>query len=139
MEKKQSPVDNILGGVAALIVGIIIVSLKDKSSSFYFGPDKSGITDVVGVLFIFVAVALIGVGVVRMMHKDEEYYDYEPTPVEDFTERLKEEEKPVPAPAPVVVRVEKPKEKKMVFCPYCGTAQDEDYKTCESCGAGRRK
>ena len=52
MEKKQSPMDNILGGVAALIVGIIIVSLKDKSSSFYFGPDKSGITDVVGVLFI---------------------------------------------------------------------------------------
>ena len=44
-----------------------------------------------------------------MMHKDKEYFDYEPTPVEDFTERLKEEEKPVQAP---VVRVEKPQEKK---------------------------
>ena len=47
MEKKQSPMDNILGGVAALIVGIIIVSLKDKSASYYFGSHDSGVTGVV--------------------------------------------------------------------------------------------
>lgn len=31
-----------------------------------------------------------------------------------------------------------PREKKTVFCPYCGTAQEEDYKTCDSCGAARK-
>lgn len=29
-------------------------------------------------------------------------------------------------------------QKKYVYCPYCGTAQEEDYKICESCGAGRK-
>ena len=31
-----------------------------------------------------------------------------------------------------------PREKKAVYCPYCGTAQEEDYKTCDSCGAARK-
>lgn len=30
------------------------------------------------------------------------------------------------------------REKKTVYCPYCGTAQEEDYKTCDSCGAARK-
>ena len=32
-----------------------------------------------------------------------------------------------------------PREKKTVFCPYCGTAQKEDYRICDSCGAGRKR
>jgi hypothetical protein len=31
-----------------------------------------------------------------------------------------------------------PREKKTVFCPYCGTALEEDYKICGSCGAPRK-
>lgn len=31
-----------------------------------------------------------------------------------------------------------PREKKTVFCPYCGTALEEDYKVCGSCGAPRK-
>ena len=31
-----------------------------------------------------------------------------------------------------------PREKKTVFCPYCGTALEEDYKVCGSCGASRK-
>ncbi len=31
-----------------------------------------------------------------------------------------------------------PREKKTVFCPYCGTALEEDYKVCDSCGAPRK-
>ena len=30
------------------------------------------------------------------------------------------------------------REKKTVFCPYCGTALEEDYKVCDSCGASRK-
>ena len=39
---------------------------------------------------------------------------------------------PVQAPSP------QSRQKQFVFCPYCGTAQEEDYKICESCGAGRK-
>ena len=28
--------------------------------------------------------------------------------------------------------------KQTVFCPYCGTALEEDYKVCSSCGAARK-
>lgn len=31
-----------------------------------------------------------------------------------------------------------PREKKTVFCPYCGTALEEGYKVCGSCGAPRK-
>ena len=90
-------------------------------------------------MIIIGALITIAVGAFRMRNEGEE--DYESRPVEDFSERLEHEEKPAPAPAPipVVVKVEKPAEKKFVFCPYCGTAQKEDYTTCESCGAGRKK
>ena len=44
-----------------------------------------------------------------------------------------------PARATDAVTESKNGDKKIVFCPYCGSAMDEDYKVCGSCGAGRPK
>ena len=89
-------------------------------------------------MLILVALGIIGVGIYRLRDRSE---DYDPEPVEDFSERLEREKNPIPAPAPipVVTKVETPVVKKLVYCPYCGTAQKEDYTSCESCGAGRKK
>ena len=141
MKKNKILTEIIIGGFAALIVGIVI-PVKTSADRWYSYSSFSSQNDAGSaliVVLVLVALAAIGAGVVRVAGQSKDYEDCGAEPVEDFTERLAHEEKPAPAPAPVVVRVEKPREKKMVFCPYCGTAQDEDYKTCESCGAGRRK
>ena len=31
------------------------------------------------------------------------------------------------------------REKNILYCPYCGTAQKKDYMICDSCGAGRKR
>ncbi len=135
MEKKTTPLGTIIGGFVALVIGIIITA-KKSSYTYYLWSD-SGRT--LGIVIIIGALITIAVGAFRMRNEGEEDDGF--GPVEDFSERLEHEEKPAPAPAPtpIVVKVEKPAEKKFVFCPYCGTAQKEDYTTCESCGAGRKK
>ena len=82
-----------------------------------------------------------GSGIIRMMDQGGDYEEYEYRPAEDFSERLVDEEKPAPAsaPVPVLTKTETPVVKKLVYCPYCGTAQKEDYTSCESCGAGRKR
>lgn len=136
MEKKTSPLATIIGGIVALIIGIFIIENARRSHFFYYSGYESGST--LGIVIILAALVTIAVGGYRMRNESE---DDGLGTVEDFSERLKQEEKPAPAPAPtpVVVKVEKPAEKKFVFCPYCSTAQKEDYTTCESCGAGRKK
>ena len=141
MKKNKMLTGTIIGVFAALITGIVI-PVKSSADRWYSYSSFSSPNDAGNALIIVIvlgALALIGAGAAGIMHQGGDNEDYGSEPVEDFTERLKHEERPVHASAPVVVKVEKPREKKMVFCPYCGTAQDEDYKTCESCGAGRRK
>ena len=130
MKKKTSPLTTIIGGVVALIIGIFIIENARRSHFFYYSGYESGST--LGIVIILAALVTIAVGGYRMRNEGE---DDGLGTVEDFSERLKQEEKP----APVVVKVEKPREKKIVYCPYCGTAQKEDYMVCESCGAGRKK
>ena len=139
MEEKKTPGETIIGGIVLLIIGIVLTARSNNYvsysySSFSKGDSWSGF----GVVLILVALGIIGVGVYRLKDHSE---DYDPEPVEDFSERLAQEKKPTPAPAPIpaVAKVEKPIEKKIVYCPYCGTAQKEDYMSCESCGAGRKK
>ena len=140
MEKKSTPLGTIIGGFVALIIGIIITT-KTSSYTYYsyypFSRSDSGRT--LGIVIIIGALITIAVGAFRMSNQDEENDGF--GPVEDFSERFAHEEKPAPAPVPVPVltKTETPVAKKIVYCPYCGTAQKEDYMSCESCGAGRKK
>ena len=72
-----------------------------------------------GILFIIVAFTL-------QPGKDSSSGDEESTAGK--TETTLQQERPAA-----------PREKKTVFCPYCGTAQKEDYRICDSCGAGRKR
>ena len=140
MEKKSTPLGTIISGFAVLIIGIIITARTSSYTYYPYSPfSRSDSGRTLGIVIIIGALITIAVGAFRMPNHGEENDGL--GPVEDFSERLEHEEKPAPAPAPipVVVKVEKPAEKKFVFCPYCGTAQKEDYTTCESCGAGRKK
>ena len=140
MKKKTTPLGTIISGFAVLIIGIIITARTSSYTYYPYSPfSRSDSGRTLGIVIIIGALITIAVGAFRMSNQDEENDGL--GPVEDFSERFAHEEKPAPAPAPtpVVVKVEKPAEKKFVFCPYCGTAQKEDYTTCESCGAGRKK
>ena len=139
MKKKTSPLGTIIVGLVVLITGIFTTA--NASSSFFssssFYPSVNAGNTLIAVIFL-AALVFFAAKVFRM----EEQGDNDGLgPVEDFSERLEQEEKPAPAPAPapVAANAEKPREKKIVYCPYCGTAQKEDYMVCESCGAGRKK
>lgn len=89
-----------------------------------------------GILFIIGALTVHGS---ESKKSDAEEKSTMESPVEQFNPRemdfpgqTSRNEPPVQMPAP------QPRQKMIVFCPYCGTAQDEDYKICESCGAGRK-
>lgn len=89
---------------------------------------------------LFTIGALLGHSSESSNPGDEEENTTMESPVEQFNPKEMDapgqtgrKEPPVQAPAP------QPRQKKYVFCPYCGTAQAEDYKICESCGAGRKE
>ena len=139
MEEKKTPGETIIGGIVLLIIGIVLTARSNNYVSYsYSSFSQRDSWSGIGVVLILVALGIIGVGIYRLRDRSE---DYDPEPVEDFSERLEREKKttPAPAPIPVVTKVETPVVKKLVYCPYCGTAQKEDYTSCESCGAGRKK
>lgn len=139
MEEKKTPGETIIGGIVLLIIGIVLTARSNNYVSYsYSSFSQRDSWSGIGVVLILVALGIIGVGIYRLRDRSE---DYDPEPVEDFSERLEREKNPTPAPAPipVVKKVETPVVKKLVYCPYCGTAQKEDYTSCESCGAGRKK
>ena len=140
MEQKKTAAEIIIGGIVLFSIGIFI-AVKTSSSISYSSFSTNGTGSAFSILIILAGLGTIGAGVIRMMGSGEDYEDYDCRPAEDFTERLAEERKPAPAPAPVPVltKTETPVVKKLVYCPYCGTAQKEDYTSCESCGAGRKK
>ena len=137
-DRKATPKNKIISGFAVLAVGIFMTANASSSfrySSFY--PGTSSGNSFIVVIFL---VALVSVAV-TVFRVEEQGRDDGLGPVENVPERLKHEEKPAsdPASAPAAVKLEKPREKKIIYCPYCGTAQKEDYMVCESCGAGRKK
>ena len=139
MEEKKTPGETIISGIVLLIIGIVLTARSNNYVSYsYSSFSQRDSWSGIGVVLILVALGIIGVGIYRLRDRSE---DYDPEPVEDFSERLEREKNPIPAPAPipVVKKVEMPVVKKLVYCPYCGTAQKEDYTSCESCGAGRKK
>ena len=139
MEEKKTPLEILISGVVVLILGIIIcVSSGNRVSYPYSSFSRDDSWTSIGSVMILIGMVTIGVGAYRYRSQSE---DDESGPAEDFSERLEHKEKPAPAPAPIpaVKTVETTVVKKIVYCPYCGTAQKEDYTSCESCGAGRRK
>ena len=138
-DRKATPKNKIISGFAVLAVGIFMTANASSSSFRYssFYPGTSSGNSFIVVIFL---VALVSVAV-KVFRVEEQGRDDGLGPVKNVPERLKHEEKsaPAPTPAPAAVNVEKPREKKIVYCPYCGTAQKEDYMVCESCGAGRKK
>ena len=139
MEQKKTPGEIIIGGVVLLILGIIIcVSSGNRVSYAYSSFSRDDSWTSIGSVMILIGMVTIGVGAYRYRSQSE---DDESGPAEDFSERLEHEKKPAPAPAPIpaVKTVETTVVKKIVYCPYCGTAQKEDYLSCDSCGAGRKK
>ena len=137
MDKKNTPMGNILSGIAVLIIGIVITVKTSGGSGFdlYSPFQKEDPRVIFGIVIIVAALILIGVGIIRMrMNGEDDGFGS----MGDFSERIPHAEAPAPTPAPVVIRVQRPVEK-TVYCPYCGTAQKADYTICESCGAGRKK
>ena len=134
-DRKATPKNKIISGFAVLAVGIFMTANASSSSFRYssFYPGTSSGNSFIVVIFL---VALVSVAV-KVFRVEEQGRDDGLGPVKNVPERLKHEEKPAPAPA--TVNAEKPREKKIVYCPYCGIAQKEDYMVCESCGAGRKK
>ena len=138
-DRKATPKNKIISGFAVLAVGIFMTANASSSSFRYssFYPGTSSGNSFIVVIFL---VALVSVAV-KVFRMEEQGRDDGLGPVKNVPERPKHEEKPAsdPASAPAAVKLEKPREKKIIYCPYCGTAQKEDYMVCESCGAGRKK
>ena len=138
-DRKATPKDKIISGFAVLAIGIFMAANASSSSFRYssFYPRTSSGNTLIVVIFL---VALVSVAV-KVFRMEEQGRDDGLGPVKNVPERPKHEEKPAsdPASAPAAVKLEKPREKKIIYCPYCGTAQKEDYMVCESCGAGRKK
>ena len=134
-DRKATPKNKIISGFAVLAIGIFMAANASSSSFRYssFYPRTSSGNTLIVVIFL---VALVSVAV-KVFRMEEQGRDDGLGPVKNVQERPKHKEKPAPAPA--AVNAEKSREKKIVYCPYCGTAQKEDYMVCESCGAGRKK
>ena len=134
-DRKATPKNKIISGFAVLAIGIFMAANASSSSFRYssFYPRTSSGNTLIVVIFL---VALVSVAV-KVFRVEEQGRDDGLGPVKNVQERPKHEEKPAPAPA--AINAGKPREKKIVYCPYCGTAQKEDYMVCESCGAGRKK
>lgn len=141
--EKETPKDKITGGLVAAAFGLIWTI--GVSSAISSAQDHSGIGWIMpafGILFIIVALASVFSGIKERNNEQEETV----REIQADIERQKREEERARAAAETAAaqtlaaaRAEKAAVKKMVYCPYCGTAQDDDYKICESCGAGRRK
>ena len=138
-DRKATPKDKIISGFAVLAIGICMTA-NASGSSFRYSSFYPGTSSGNSFIFVIFLVALVSVAV-KVFRMEEQGRDDGLGPVKNVPERPKHEEKPAsdPTSAPAAVNAEKSREKKIVYCPYCGTAQKEDYMVCESCGAGRKK
>ncbi len=132
-DRKATPKDKIIGGIIMTAFGLFwMISGNSMMADSPFGNGPSLMINGFGILFIIVALANVFSGINELKKEQQEA-------LREFEERAERQKQGKPAPAPAAVNAEKSREKKIVYCPYCGTAQKEDYMVCESCGAGRKK
>ena len=141
--EKASPKEKVFGGIVAAVFGLIwTIGANRLTADSPFGNTPNLMFTGFGILFIIVALANVVSGINELKNDQDETA----REIQADIERQKREEERARAAAEAAAaqalaaaRAEKAAVKKMVYCPYCGTAQDDDYKICESCGAGRRK
>lgn len=118
---KENPKGNMVVGIIFACFGIFWAII-----AFSIMGGDTRVPGVVRILFpgfgiLFAILSLIGV-----IGNKNQSGDEESTAGKSET-TLQQQERPAA-----------PREKKTVFCPYCGTALEEGYKVCGSCGAPRK-
>ncbi len=138
-----------IGGLAMIIFGIIwlCVTGGETSSTPAWTPYSrpTGVLVAVGVLFIAGGVIVSGRELLKTRESEEqqqgtytyESFDYDKVKERTVKETRDEKEELVNRVIAAVREQNVSREKTIVYCPYCGTAQDGDYRICGSCGAGR--
>lgn len=129
--EKESPKGKISSGLVLVVFGIVWTTMVSSVPRDPFFQTFLTVFTCVGVLIVIAGLANVFSGIKERNNEQEETV----REIQADIERQKREEQTRAA----LARVEKPREKKFAYCPYCGTMQDEDYKICESCGAGRKR
>ena len=131
VKEPDTPAGYVIFGIIGVFIGIVAIAMGSHSQST-FGPDSmSWIPTVMGLLIIGVTVYSTAHGI-RKLREGNGAAGTE-------TRNRDEKEELVNRVIGAIREENRPREKKQtVFCPYCGTALEEDYKVCSSCGAGRK-
>ena len=138
--REATPVEQVIGGAIGTVAGIIITigmsGIFSRNSS-YARIDSYGFRHPIlndgqwmmiafGCLFILSALGILIAGIVKLK-KEKEAEQREAA--EMAAKAAREQAR--------ALETRIPEKKTILYCPYCGAAQDEDYKVCGSCGAGR--
>ena len=120
----------VFGGIILFVLGLSLIGETGNRVPPYVSDGTETANGIIVILAIIAAIALVCLGI-RDILSDEKT-----EPAENDSE--KPENKETPVQVHEVLKEEKAGGKKIMFCPYCGTAQREDYMICRSCGAGRK-
>ena len=136
-DRKVTPKDKIIGGIIMAAFGLLwMISGNSMLADSPFGHGPDVMINGFGILFIIVGLVNVFFGINELKAEQQQ----EAREIQKSIEhRKREEQAQAAAQALAAANAEKLREKKYVYCPYCGTAQDEGYKVCESCGAGRKR
>ena len=130
--EKSKPQAKIFAGIISFFFGLLwTVGGNSMAAGSPFGHEPHLMITGFGSLFMIASLGIIFSGIKELKEEKQETV----REIQENVENRKLEEQTRAA----LARVEKSQEKKFAYCPYCGTAQDEDYKICESCGAGRKR
>ena len=128
--KTQSMAVKVFGGIILFVLGLSLIGGTGNRVPPYVSDGTETANGIFGILAIVASVILICLGI-RDIVSDEKT-----EPAENDSENPENKETPVQVHE--VLKEEKAGGRKIMFCPYCGTAQREDYMICKSCGAGRK-
>ena len=137
MEKKEiTPKNKVMTGISMTVFGIIWQSVSQPRDTF-FAMHTPWFVPVIGVVLIIGGVITAGIGI-KEMQEEKAAAARERIRMAEREKRAEKEAAPgTPVRKSETAAGPGNGEKKMVFCPYCKTAQDADYRICSSCGAGR--
>ena len=120
----------VFGGIILFVIGLSLIGGTGNSVPPYVSDGTETANGIFGILAIVASVILICLGI-RDIVSDEKT-----EPAENDSDNPENTETQVLVHE--VLKEEKTGGRKIMFCPYCGTAQREDYMICKSCGAGRK-